>query len=140
MSSVRTMICVVFVAFVALLMGQDQNCYNAYECVGTEWTLSNGQKIYGYGYKSLSGINTSVTGGYSVECYGAFACAQIAFILSDNNIWCYGSHSCANIVGSSYIEAQSFIYCLGANACENSNITSNAIICSGDQSCINSNI
>eukprot|EP01084_Bolivina_argentea_P280730 480144_1 len=104
MSSVRTMICVVFVAFVALLMGQDQNCYNAYECVGTEWTLSNGQKIYGYGYKSLPGINTSVNGGYYVLCSGAFACTQISFILSDYDINCRGSRSCANVAGSSYIK------------------------------------
>eukprot|EP01084_Bolivina_argentea_P057463 104992_1 len=142
MSSV-TVICVVFVAFFTLLLGQEQYCNNAYECVGTEWTSS--QNIYGYGYKSLSGMNTSITtDGDYVWCNSAFACTKISFILSDNRIKCSGSHSCSNIAGSSYIEAQGYISCSGANSCENSNIISNGIAgyieCVGDQSCIHSNI
>eukprot|EP01084_Bolivina_argentea_P057465 104994_1 len=142
MSSV-TVICVVFVAFFTLLLGQEQYCNNAYECVGTEWTSS--QNIYGYGYKSLSGITTSITGGSHDYCAAAFACTQISFILSNNNndngIDCRGSHSCANIAGSSYIKAQSYIFCYGANSCENSNIKAQSyILCYGDQSCIHSNI
>eukprot|EP01084_Bolivina_argentea_P152361 265801_1 len=137
MSSVRTVICVVFVSFFTLLLGQNQFCDNAYECVGTQWRLAeSGENIYGRGYKSLSGINTSINGGGPVYCAGAFACRQISFILSGRGVSCTGSHSCANIVASS-----NYIDCTGANACENSNIiTSNSIHCNGDQSCIHSNI
>eukprot|EP01084_Bolivina_argentea_P057462 104990_1 len=146
MSSVRTVICVVFITFLKLLLGRKQYCNNAYECVGTQWILSISQTIYGSGYKSLSGINTSVNNpGDYVYCSGAFACTQISFILSNNNndngIDCRGSHSCANIAGSSYIKAQSYIFCYGANSCENSNIKAQSyILCYGDQSCIHSNI
>eukprot|EP01084_Bolivina_argentea_P280803 480271_1 len=143
MSYFSTSICIVFISFFTLLFGQNQFCYNAYECVGTEWILSN-QNIFGYGYKSLSGINTSITtGGDWVFCEGAFACSQISFIVSDDHIECKGSRSCANIGGSSYIKARftSRINCVGANACQNSNITSYSEVgCYGDQSCINSNI
>eukprot|EP01084_Bolivina_argentea_P276934 472639_1 len=133
MSAVSTSICTVFIAFFTLLMGQSQHCYNASECVGTEW-ISSGS-ILGYGYKSLSGINTSVNGGDYVRCYGAFSCSQMLFLLIDNHIYCHGSHSCADIAGSSYIKAQ-YIYCYGANACQHSNITSNSEVhCDGDQSC-----
>eukprot|EP01084_Bolivina_argentea_P276933 472637_1 len=133
-------VCVVFVTFFALLLGQSHFCNNAYECVGTQWTFSSSQDIYGSGYKSLSGINTSVNGGDYVRCYGAFSCSQMLFLLIDNHIYCHGSHSCADIAGSSYIKAQ-YIYCYGANACQHSNITSNSEVhCDGDQSCIHSNI
>eukprot|EP01084_Bolivina_argentea_P160666 279738_1 len=152
MSSVRAVICVVFLTLFTLLFGsiwQDQYCNNAYECVGTQWILSSNNTYHAYerfyhrGYKSLSGLNTSVTTVGGVNCYGAFACAQVSFILSGgiSGVDCDGTHSCANIAGSSYIKAQSDIYCNGANACENSNITSNnRIFCWGDQSCIHSNI
>eukprot|EP01084_Bolivina_argentea_P276932 472636_1 len=139
MSAVSTSICTVFIAFFTLLMGQSQHCYNASECVGTEW-ISSGS-ILGYGYKSLSGINTSAKAQVNVYCQGAFACAQISFIVSDSRVYCRGSHSCANVAGSSYIEAQSAIICEGANACESSNITTHDdLVCDGDQSCIHSNI
>eukprot|EP01084_Bolivina_argentea_P280802 480270_1 len=119
MSSIRTSICVVSIAFFTLLLGQNQIlCNNAYECVGAEWTLSGAQDIIGNGHKSLSGNNTSVNGSDNVGCYGSFACSQISFILSDNRIDCYGSHSCTNISGSSYIKAQSYIKCDGANSCQ----------------------
>eukprot|EP01084_Bolivina_argentea_P057464 104993_1 len=143
MSSVRTVICVVFITFLKLLLGRKQYCNNAYECVGTQWTLSQYQDIYGRGYKSLSGINTSVNNpGDYVYCSGAFACTQISKIFCSNWLVCDGSHSCGNIAASSYIKSLSYIFCWGANACEHSNmIASNGyIVCGGDQSCIHSNI
>eukprot|EP01084_Bolivina_argentea_P317408 550322_1 len=119
MSFVGTTVFILFIAFFTLLLGQIHYCNNGSQCVGTKWTLLSGQqraRIYGYGYKSLSGIDTSVTCEGEVTCKGAFACTQILFISSDLFIDCMGSHSCANVNGSSYIEAETSIECGGANA------------------------
>eukprot|EP01084_Bolivina_argentea_P275490 469831_1 len=121
-----------------------QYCYNAFECVGTEWVISNyNEKIYGLGYKSLYGPTTSITANYQtydVYCAGAFSCAQISFIQYHFYVPCSGSHSCANINGLSYINAKT-VSCSGSNSCENSHIIAwQNVNCQGSQSCIYTNI
>eukprot|EP01084_Bolivina_argentea_P043088 79417_1 len=124
----------------SLVMSQNKDCYNAYECVGTEWILSGNNYIRGFGYKSISGKTTSIHGEDHVHCNAAFACEQISFIIGDT-IFCFGTHSCANIFGSSYIHGHTVVSCLGVNACQNSNIISDGTVyCKGDQSCSYSNI
>eukprot|EP01084_Bolivina_argentea_P035012 64912_1 len=142
------------IIFIVLLLGQtqsiNQDCNDAFECVGTEWILSDAQSIYGYGYKSLYGASTSITTNYQsniVYCKGAFACAQISFITNtQDSLSCEGSYSCANIDGLSHINGER-IECSGSNSCQNSNIISNENIneniyvsCGGSQSCIYTNI
>eukprot|EP01084_Bolivina_argentea_P258916 436690_1 len=127
-------------------MGQPIYCKNASQCVGNQLILvvfgDPGDGIYGSGYKSISGMNTSITAENSrrIFCSGAFACTETSFIIG-GGISCYGAGSCANIIHPSKIHGETYVRCHGANACQNSNIISNdTVFCYGDQSCSHSNI
>eukprot|EP01084_Bolivina_argentea_P294395 506506_1 len=125
---------VLIVNYLSSVIGESIYCNNTYECVGNQLVVSGIDVIYGYGYKSISGMNTSVSGEDYVFCYGAFACTETLFIVG-NRISCRGSGSCVNVMQPSYING-SYVYCGGANACQNSNIISNGTVyCRGDQSC-----
>eukprot|EP01084_Bolivina_argentea_P120281 213200_1 len=134
---------IIFQSCIVSLLGQHQYCDTAYECVGTDWVLADGQLIYGNGYKSLYGQSTTITDSYQfnyVFCYGAFACSEIAFIDSQYRVSCSGSYSCANINGSSYIQG-SYVSCYAANSCPSSNIkASDSVGCLGSESCVSTKI
>eukprot|EP01084_Bolivina_argentea_P294389 506499_1 len=85
---------VLIVNYLSSVIGESIYCNNTYECVGNQLVVSGSDDIYGRGYKSIFGTNTSITG--YVVCSGAFGCAQTLFIFG-NSIQCNGAGSCANI-------------------------------------------
>eukprot|EP01084_Bolivina_argentea_P031160 57679_1 len=118
-------------------------CRNASECVGNT-IIDDSGTVYGYGYKSMSGGNTSIN-NYQTACFGAFSCDGISFINSSSNVYCMGSNSCRNVYGSnlSFIGG-ALIQCYGTNSCSYSNMRATGangfIGCGGDQSCVYSHI
>eukprot|EP01084_Bolivina_argentea_P021924 40739_1 len=83
-------------------MAQTIYCNNASQCVGSPLVVSGSDGIYGFGYKSISGMNTSISGEDVVYCYGAYACTETSFIIG-KYISCSGAGSCANIIHPSKI-------------------------------------
>eukprot|EP01084_Bolivina_argentea_P098757 177498_1 len=86
---------VLIIDYLSFEIGQSIICNNAYECVGNQLVASSTDYIYGRGYKSISGMNTSITSEDYVYCYGAFACTESLFVIG-KYIRCVGAGSCAN--------------------------------------------
>eukprot|EP01084_Bolivina_argentea_P098759 177500_1 len=131
---------VLIINYLSSVMGQFIYCNNADECIGNQLVVTGSDEIWARGYKSVFGMNTSISGEDVVYCYGAYACTETSFIIG-KYISCSGASSCANIMHPSKIHGETYVVCNGANACQNSNIISNGIVyCLGDQSCSHSNI
>eukprot|EP01083_Nonionella_stella_P221595 791559_1 len=122
------------------IVSQDIHCSTALACNDQSHQVTT-TYIWGLGYHSLSGPNTSIhsltDSSTSCVCYGAFTCNDVLNITSIDHILCTGSNSCYNLNHMAYITT---IKCYGANSCSFSKLTTPILYCHGFNSCANSHI
>ena len=71
----------------------DVECLSPYSCSGEFMNVSG---IYAYGYKSLTGGNTTVNATQSIFCDGAYSCSEI-LSMRGRYTYCQAESSCLNI-------------------------------------------
>ncbi len=93
--------------------------------------------IHVIGYK-CGACRTSITSVATIGCNAAFACYDVPVIQAAGYMPCSGSNSCASVPSLS--STTSAIACAGANSCTGSSLSSLITSCTGDHSCVNTNI
>eukprot|EP01084_Bolivina_argentea_P272502 463987_1 len=128
-----------------LLSKANYYCYLRFDssCYGNAMVAAS--YAYGYGYKSMFGTTTSMSGGNNqISCDGAFSCDQISFINTSIKTRCFGSNSCSNIDTVTIDGTNKFsnsLRCTGANSCRYSKLrVETEVQCKADQSCAYTNI